>query len=77
MSSFLLLIFRKIALIRSLKSKYISDRKELWHICKLIFVLFHGQSFAERGLSVNRKLMDSNMNEKSLISQRIKLEIMI
>lgn len=77
MSSFLLLIFRKIALMRSLKSKCKSDRKELWHICKLIFVLFHGQSFAERGLSVNRKLMDSNMDEKSLIFQTLKLEVMI
>ena len=24
--------------------KYISDKKELWHIWKLVFVLLHGQS---------------------------------
>ena len=44
--------------------KYISARKELRRICKLIFIFFHGQSFVERGFSVNRELIHTNMNEK-------------
>ena len=44
--------------------KYISDKKELWHICKLVFVLSHGQSYGERGFTVNKELIDTNMKEK-------------
>ena len=51
--------------------KYLSDKKELWHVCKIIFVLSHGQSFIERGFSVNKQLIDTNMEEKSLVSQRL------
>ena len=51
--------------------KYFLGSKELWHVCKLIFVLSHGQSFIERGYSVNKQLMDTNMKEKSFLSQRI------
>ena len=32
--------------------KYISDKKVLWHICKLVFVLSQGQSYVEHGFSV-------------------------
>lgn len=28
--------------------KYWSDRKQLWHVCKLIFVLSYGQSFIKK-----------------------------
>ena len=51
--------------------KYFSGSKEIWHVSKLIFVLSHGQSFIERGFSVNKQLMDTNKKEKSLVSQRI------
>ena len=51
--------------------KYISDKKELWHICKLVFVLSHGQSYVEHGFSVNKELIDTNMKEKSLVARRL------
>ena len=51
--------------------KYISDKKELWHICKLVFGLSHGQSYVECGFSVSKDLIDTNMNEKSLVAQRL------
>ena len=51
--------------------KYISDKKELWHICKLVFVLSHGQSYVEGGFHVSKELIDTNMNEKSLVAQRL------
>ena len=35
---------------------YISDKKVLWHICKLVFVLSHGQSYIEHCFSVNKIL---------------------
>ena len=45
--------------------------KDLWSICKLIFILQHGQSYTERGFSVNNKISDVNMQEDALISQRL------
>ena len=45
--------------------------KELWSICKLVFVLSHGQSHIERGFSVDKEVLQHNMQEKSLISQRL------
>ena len=45
--------------------------KELWSICKLIFILQHGQSFTERGFSVNKEITDVNMQEDALINQRL------
>ena len=49
----------------------LSDNKELCTVCKVIFVLSHGQSFTERGFSINKEVVDDNMKEKCLISQRI------
>ena len=40
--------------------------KEPWSICKLIFILQHGQSFTERGFSVNKEISDVNMQEALL-----------
>ena len=28
--------------------------KDLWKVCKLVFVLFHGQSQTEQGFNVNK-----------------------
>ena len=33
-------------------------------------ILSHGQSFIERGFSINKEISDNNLQEKSLISQR-------
>ena len=49
----------------------LSDNKELCTVCKVILVLSCGQSFTERGFSINKEVLDDNMQEKSLISQRI------
>ena len=49
----------------------LSDNKVLCTVCKAIFVLSHGRSFTERGFFVYKDVVDDNMNEKSLISQRI------
>ena len=45
------------------------DFKDLWQICKLIFVLSHGQSNIERGFSVSKEVLQENLQEQSLISQ--------
>lgn len=34
-------------------------------------MLSHSKSFIERGFSVNKELMDTNMKEESLVSQRL------
>ena len=55
-------------------SKYISqnvDCVNLWKVCKVVFVLFHGQGGVERGFSVNKEILVENMQKESLISQRI------
>ena len=38
--------------------KYFCSSKELWHVSKLVFVLSHGQSFLETGFSINKQLID-------------------
>ena len=41
------------------------SHKDLWVVCKTVF------SFTERGFSVNKEVVDYNMEEKSLTSQRL------
>ena len=45
--------------------------KDLWKVCKLIFVLFHGQIQTEQGFNVNKDMLVENLEETSLIGQRI------
>jgi len=45
--------------------------KDVFHVCKLIFCLSHGQSFVERGFSVHKELVDTNMKENSLIAKHL------
>ena len=49
------------------KSKF----NDLWKVCKLIFVLSHGQSQSERGFNINKEMLIENLEEKSLIGQRL------
>ena len=44
---------------------------DVWTICKTVFIFSHGQSFTGRGFSVNKEIVDYNMEEKSLKSQRL------
>ena len=43
--------------------------EELWEVFKVVCMLSHGQSFRERGFSVNKEVIDHNMKEKSITSQ--------
>ena len=54
----------------------LSDNKELCAVCKVIFVLSYGQSLTERGFSINKEVLDGNMQAKSLTSQRIVYDTM-
>ena len=44
--------------------------EELWEVFKVVCTLSHGQSFTERGFSVNKEVIDHNMTKKSITSQR-------
>ena len=44
--------------------------EQLWEVFKVVCTLSHGQSFTERGFSVNKEVIDHNMKEKSITSQR-------
>ena len=44
---------------------------DVWTICKTVFIFSHGQSFTEREFSVNKEVVDYNLEEKSLTSQRL------
>lgn len=48
-----------------------TDYSDLWNVMKLIFIASHGQSFTERGFSVNKLTTDVNMEAESLIAQRV------
>ena len=45
--------------------------KVFWKVCSIIFVLCHGQSAVERGFSINKELLVDNLQEKSLVSQKM------
>ena len=42
-----------------------------WDVFKLIFTLSHGQAAVERAFSVNKELLVKNLQQLSLVSQRI------
>ena len=44
---------------------------ELSVAIKIICIISHGQSFTERGFSINKEINNCNMLEESLICQRI------
>ena len=50
-----------------MKKKY----ENVWYVCKIVMILSHGQSSTERGFSINKELLGNNLQEKSLISQRL------
>ena len=47
------------------------DYTALWGVCKLVFIISHGQAQTERGFSINKQVTDVNMEEDSLIAQRL------
>ena len=51
-----------------------NDFKDIWHICKIIFVWLHGQSQVKGGLSVNKEILQDNLQKMYLISQRLKYD---
>ena len=70
----------------SLKSNYLTDRlddflcpyladekkyENLWYVCEIVMILSHEQSSIERGFSINKEILDNNLLEKSLRSQRL------
>ena len=44
--------------------------QDFWYVCKVIFVLPHGQTSIERGFSVNEDLLVENLNQQTRIGQR-------
>ena len=70
----------------SLKSNYLTDRlddflcpyladekkyENLWYLCEILMILSHEQSSIESGFSINKEILDNNLLEKSLRSQRL------
>ena len=47
------------------------EYSDLWIVCQLIFTMNHGQAYTERGFSINQKVSDTNMEDDSLIAQRL------
>ena len=45
--------------------------RKCWTVFKIVFILSHGQAAVERGFSVNKELLVENLQQTSLISQRL------
>ena len=45
--------------------------RKCWDVLKLVFTLSHEQAAVERGFSVNKELLVENLQQLSLVSQRI------
>ena len=53
---------------------YLADEKKyenLLYVCEIVMILSHEQSSIERGFSINKEILDNNLQENSLISQRL------
>ena len=69
--------FTKDGLDSFLDKYLISDSyKDLWHICKLIF-MSDDQSNVERGFSVNKEVLQDSLQVKSPISQQLIYDTLI
>lgn len=53
-----------------------TDFGDLWTVSILIFTINHGQAFTERGFSINKHITDTNMEEDSLIAQRLIYDVL-
>ena len=53
-----------------------TNYSDLWKVMLLIFIPTHGQSFTERGFSINKLTSDVNMGDDSLIAQRLIYDVM-
>ena len=53
---------------------FLADEKKyenLWYVRKIVMILSHGQSSIERNFSINKEIVDKNLQEKSLISHSL------
>ena len=70
--------FKKDRLDAFLAKYLTSDSyKDLWHICKLIFLMSRGQSNIERGFPVNKEVLEDNLQTITLISQQLIYDTLI
>ena len=44
---------------------------DMWTVCRIIFSLSHGQAAVERGFSVNKCMLQENLQEQSLTAMRL------
>ena len=54
----------------------VQQYESLSQVIKCVLVLFHGQSQVERGFSLNKALMNDNMQEKTVVSRRLVKDFM-
>ena len=52
------------------------EYKDIWSVCKLVFTLSHGQSFTERGFNISKVILDTNMQEEAVVSQRLVYDLL-
>ena len=60
--------------------RFMSSSKEysnLFLVCQLVFILFHGQAHIERGFKTNKDVVKDNQKELSLVNLRIVHEHML
>lgn len=48
-----------------------SEFSELWELMKMLFILSHGQASVERGFSINKDILTSNLSKRTLVAQRL------
>ena len=47
------------------------EKNNLCYVCKIVMILAHGQTSVELHFLINKKVLDNNLQEKSLTSQRL------
>ena len=47
---------------------------KIWELLRIVFILSHGQAAVERGFSVNKDVLKTNMKERTIVNHRIVYE---
>ena len=47
---------------------------KLWEVVKMLLILSHGQASVERGFSVNKEILSTNLGKKSMMAKRFVID---
>jgi len=50
---------------------FVDKQEPLWKVVKVVLTLYHGNASVESGFSINKEFLIENMEEETIVTQRI------